>query len=164
MWTAPNHTQGHILDAFTEYSQQEPSPTSAYIQTRVCVFVFLGVCTAHKQHTRRTTRTLRKFCHKPAAAFVAHSTTATKDLGSQQREDKFVQYAGYSRVEPDRRPLRELLLDDLEPRPSRSGALHERLGRPGGCVLRTLACKFVIRRVTQVQTISLVYGEHERLS
>ena len=99
------------------------------------------MCTAHKQHTRRTTRTLRTFCHKPAAAFVAHSTTATKDLNSQQREDKFVQYAGYSRVDPDRRPLRELILDDLEPRPSRSGALHERLGRSGGCVVGTLACK-----------------------
>ena len=87
-----------------------------------------------------TTRPLRTFCHKPAAAFVAHSTTATKHLGSQQGEDKFVQYVGYSRVEPDRSPLRELLLDDLEPRPSRSGALHAHLERPGGCVLGTLAC------------------------
>ena len=70
--------------ACTEYYQQEPSPTSVYIKTRGCVFVFLfRVCTAHKQHTRRTTRTLRTFCDKPAAAFVAHSSTATKDLGSQ---------------------------------------------------------------------------------
>ena len=152
--------------SFTEYSQQEPSPTSVYIQTRGCVFL-LGVCTAHKQHTRRTTRTLRTFCHKPAAAFIAHSTTATKDLGSQQREDKFVQNAGYSvtRVEPDRRrPFVNSFLMTLNLAQAVPGLCMNVLGARAGVFLEPLPADWRILRVTQVQTISLVCGEHQWLS
>ena len=154
--------------ASTEYYQQEPSPTSVYIKTRGCVFVFLfRVCAAHKQHTRRTTRTLRTFCHKPAAAFIAHSTTATKDLGSQQREDKFVQNAGYSvtRVEPDRRrPFVNSFLMTLNLAQAVPGLCMNVLGARAGVFLEPLPADWRILRVTQVQTISLVCGEHQWLS
>jgi len=163
VWTAPNHTQGHILYAFTEYSQQEPSPPSVYIQTRGCVF-FSGCV----QHTKNT--------HDGLLALSAHFAINQQQHSSptrllQQRiwvhnnarTNLFNTQATHvsNQIEG---PFVNSFLMTLNLAQAVPWLCMNVLGARAGVFLEPLPANWRIQRVTQVQTISLVYGEHQRLS
>ena len=149
------HLHHHRGSTRTNLLHKAPAPTSAYIQTRVCVF-FSGCV----QHTNNT--------HDGLLALSAHFAVNQQQYSSptrllQQRiwvhnnarTSLFNTQATHASNQIEGPFVNSMLM-----------TLHlcmNVLGARVGVFLEPLPANWRIQRVTQVQTISLVYGEHQRL-